>query len=218
VVSSPDHSDPPADGAPAGEGSGDPPGRRRAFVIAGTALAGLALVALLTIGLMNRDVESTIQDALSAGERPGAPALSLPVLSAGDGIGPVDATFDLAEARGRVVVLNFWASWCKPCEAEAPILEGIARGYRARGADVVVVGVDVEDLRASAERFIDRFDVSYPNVRDSGDATKLRFQVGQLPETFVIDAEGRIALKHIGQLTSPRQITNAVEQLLVEGR
>jgi cytochrome c biogenesis protein CcmG/thiol:disulfide interchange protein DsbE len=202
----------------AGPGDARPEGRRRrTAVIVASAAAALAVVALLVVGLMNQDVESTIQDALAEGERPDAPALRLPVLTAGDGVGPVGADLDLADLRGSVVVLNFWASWCPPCEAEAPLLEGVARGYRSRGDEVVVLGVDVEDLPDSARAFIERHDVTYPNVRDKSDDVKLRFQVGQLPETFVIDREGRIAVKHVGQLTSPAQLTTPVEQLLGEG-
>lgn len=209
----------PVDDTPGPPPAGEPPEgrRRRTAVIVATAAAVLAVVALLVVGLMNQGVESTIQDALAEGERPDAPALRLPVLTAGDGVGPVGAEFDLADLRGSVVVLNFWASWCPPCEAEAPLLEGVARGYRGRGEKVVVLGVDVEDLPDSARAFIARHEVSYPNVRDKGDDVKLRFQVGQLPETFVIDPDGRIAVKHIGQLTSPAQLTSPIEQLLGEG-
>jgi cytochrome c biogenesis protein CcmG/thiol:disulfide interchange protein DsbE len=192
-------------------------GRRRMIVIIASAVAVLAVVALLIVGLMNQGVDSTIQDALAEGERPEAPALQLPVLTAGDGVGPEGAEFDLEDLRGSVVVLNFWASWCPPCEAEAPLLEGVARGYRSRGDDVVVLGVDVEDLPDSAREFIERHSISYPNVRDKSDDVKLRYEVGQLPETFVIDQDGRIAVKHIGQLTSPAQLTTPIEQLLGEG-
>jgi|AutmiccommuBRH23_1029490.scaffolds.fasta_scaffold76090_2 cytochrome c biogenesis protein CcmG/thiol:disulfide interchange protein DsbE len=212
-MAEPVHDPPPPDpGAEPPDG-----GRRRTVVIVVSAVAVAAIVALLVVGLMNQGVESTIQDALAEGERPEAPALQLPVLTAGDGVGPVGSQFDLTDLRGSVVVLNFWASWCPPCEAEAPLLEGVARGYRSRGEEVVVLGVDVEDLADSAREFIARHEVSYPNVRDKGDDVKLRFEVGQLPETFVIDADGRIALKHIGQLTSPAQLTTPIEQLLAEG-
>lgn len=199
---------------------GEPPesgGRRRAITIAASALAAAAVVVLLAVGLMNQGVDSTIQDALAEGERPDAPDLELPVLHAGDGVGPAGARFDLESLRGSVVVLNFWATWCGPCEEEAPLLEGVARGYRDRpGDDVVVLGVDVEDLSADARDFIARHGISYPNVRDGGDSTKRSFEVGGLPETFVIDADGRIAVKHVGEITSARQLTNPIEQLLDE--
>lgn len=200
---------------PPGDGHASrPSGRRRGIIIAASAIAVIAVIAMLAVGLMNQGVSSDIQDALAAGDRPDAPHLELPILSTGDGVAPAGADLDLEELRGRVVVLNFWASWCPPCEAEAPLLEGVARGYRDRGEQVVVLGVDVEDLPASARKFIDKHGLTYPNVRDPSDATKLRYEVGSLPETFVIDPDGRIALKHIGQLTDPAQLTTAIDQLL----
>lgn len=200
---------PPDDGQEAGTRR-----RRRGIVIVSSATVVVAVIAMLAVGLMNQGVSSDIQDALAAGDRPQAPRLELPVLTAGDGVGPIGDDLDLEDLRGSVVVLNFWASWCPPCEAEAPLLEGVARGYRARGEKVVVLGVDVEDLPASALKFTEKHQLTYPNVRDPSDATKLRFEVGSLPETFVIDPDGNIALKKIGQLTDPAQLTTAIEQLL----
>ena len=122
----------------------------------------------------------------------------------------------LSDLRGQVVVLNFWASWCDTCKEEMPLLEGAARGYRARGDRVVVLGVNVQDLPNNARGFLKEYAVSYPNLRDKGDTTKLRYEVGGLPETFIIDQRGRIAVKQVGQLTDIAQISTPVDQLLKE--
>lgn len=200
--------------------SSDPPSptgrRRRAWVIGGTAAAILAVVVLLVVGLMHQGVGSTIQDALAAGDRPQAPDMDLPVFNAADGVGPEGASYDLRDLRGQVVVLNFWASWCDTCKEEMPLLEGAARGYRARGDRVVVLGVNVQDLPNNARGFLKEYAVSYPNLRDKGDTTKLRYEVGGLPETFIIDQRGRIAVKQVGQLTDIAQISTPVDQLLKE--
>jgi cytochrome c biogenesis protein CcmG/thiol:disulfide interchange protein DsbE len=188
--------------------------RRRTIgaAVGGVLVAGL--IALLVVGLVNRDVSTSIQDALDEGDRPDAPALELPVLLPGDGIGPAGARASLEDLRGRVVVLNFWASWCEPCEAEAPVLDEVAARYRGSG-EVLVLGVDVEDLREEALAFAGEFGISYPSLRDGGGGSRRAFEVGGLPETFVVDQEGRIALKLIGQVTRSEQLTTAIDQLRV---
>lgn len=206
------------DSAPATGGDGGAPrwDRRRTIgAVVGGALV-LAVVVLLVVGLMNKDLGTSIQDALEKGERPDAPVLTLPVLVAADGIGPEGAEVSTAELGDRIVVLNFWASWCAPCEAEAPVLEEVAERYR-EGGEVVVVGVDVQDLREKALEFIDETGVTYASLRDGTDGAQRAFQVPALPETFVIDTEGGIALKVAGQLTSAEQLTNAIDQIRAEG-
>lgn len=194
-----------------------PPGRgwdrRRTIgaVVGGVAVVGVIL--LLVVGLVNKDqLGTSIQDALAAGERPDAPEITLPVLSAGDGIGPAGEEVSLSDLRGRTVVLNFWASWCEPCEVEAPVLESVARRYRA-GGDVVVLGVDIQDLREEALDFISRNRLTYPSLRDGEDDAKNAYQVPALPETFLIDPQGRIALKVAGVIQRPEQLTTAIEQI-----
>jgi thiol-disulfide isomerase/thioredoxin len=187
--------------------------RRRAIgaIVGGVIVAGI--LTLLIVGLLNRDVGTSIQSALDEGERPEAPGFSLPVLLEGDGLGPAGAEVSLDSLRGRTVVLNFWASWCEPCEEETPILNGIAERYRSAGQDVVVVGVDVQDLRENALDFARRTGVAYPLLRDGTDGAMRAFEVPRLPESFVVDPSGRIALHVIGQLVDPAQITTAVDQL-----
>jgi len=144
----------------------------------------LALVALLAYGLSQNEPDRSVEDALARGELEQAPALELPKLSGGgDG--------SLAEYRGDVVVLNFWASWCEPCREESPLLERWHKRMDAKGG--TVLGVDVLDVTGDAQDFIDEYDLTYPMLKDKdGDALE-SFGVVAYPETFVIDAEGRIA-------------------------
>ena len=190
--------------------------RRTIGAIVGGVLV-LGVVALLAIGLLNKDIGTSIQDALNEGRRPDAPRISLPVLTSADGVGPVGATVALSGLRGRIVVVNFWASWCGPCEEEAPVLERVAARYRASG-EVTIVGVDVQDLREDALAFIGRNRLTYPSLRDGSDDARRAFQVGLIPESFVIDPQGRIALKIPGPVTDQRQLTNAIEQLRAQNR
>lgn len=186
--------------------------RRRTIgaVVGGVIVAGV--IALLVLGLANRDVGTSIQDALEEGERPEAPAFTAPVLIAADGVGPAGAEVALDDLRGRVVVLNFWASWCGPCENEAPILNQVAQQYRGRG-DVVVLGMDTQDLTDEALTFAEEFGITYPSLREGGDAIYRDYEARGVPETFVIDREGRIALKIVGEITDPAQLTTAIGQL-----
>jgi cytochrome c biogenesis protein CcmG/thiol:disulfide interchange protein DsbE len=144
----------------------------------------LALVALLAYGLAQNEPDRTVEEALQRGEREAAPALELPKLDGG-------GTGSLADYRGRVVVLNFWASWCEPCREESPMLERWHGRMSKRGG--TVLGVDILDVTADAQEFIEKFGLTYPMLKDKdGDALE-SFGVVAYPETFVIDPEGRIA-------------------------
>jgi cytochrome c biogenesis protein CcmG, thiol:disulfide interchange protein DsbE len=186
--------------------------RRRTVAAIGGGAVVAGVIALLVVGLVNRDVGTSIQDALEEGERPEAPAFTAPVLLPGDGIGPEGADVSLDDLRGRTVVLNFWASWCEPCEGEAPILDEVAARYRGSG-DAVVLGLDVQDLTDEALAFAREFGISYPSLREAGDDAYRAYELTGVPETFVIDPDGRIALKLAGPVTDPAQLTTAIDQL-----
>ncbi len=104
----------------------------------------------------------------------------------------------LEELRGQVVFLNFWASWCPPCRAEARTLEAAWQKYQER--DVVFVGVNIQDTEEAARGFLQEFGITYPNGRDGAGKIAIDYGVWGLPETFIIDRDGRITYKHIGLL------------------
>ena len=110
------------------------------------------------------------------------------------------APMTLAALRGKVVVLNFWASWCYPaCYEEAPVLE---RGWRAyRDRDVVVLGVDIQDKDEAALAFIRNFSLTFRNSPDRGGKVSVDYGIYGVPETFFIDRNGRIHRKHVGAVT-----------------
>lgn len=109
-------------------------------------------------------------------------------------------TLDTATLRGRVAVLNFWASWCIPdCSDEAPDLQRVWEQYRNRG--VVIVGVDIQDHAAAAQAFISRFAQTFPNGMDQTGKISIDYGVYGVPETFVIDQRGRIVFKQAGAIT-----------------
>lgn len=104
----------------------------------------------------------------------------------------------LEESRGKVVFLNFWASWCPPCRAEARDLE--AAWQKFKDEDVVFLGIDIQDTEAAARDFIQEFSITYPNGRDASGKIAIDYGVWGIPETFFIDPTGRITYKHVGSL------------------
>jgi thiol-disulfide isomerase/thioredoxin len=172
------------------------------------ALAGVvALVALLAYGLVSKGDQSTIDAQLRAGKRPAAPDVSLQQLDGGAG------NVKLASYKGKVVVLNFWASWCTPCRTESPLLERWQRKLSDSGA--TVVGVDVLDVEGDARAFIKEFKLSYPQLRDADGQYLGDFDVVQYPETVVLDREGRIAATRRGPVDD-RFFTDEVVPLTKE--
>lgn len=127
-------------------------------------------------------------------------------------------TFDnrqvsLKELRGKVVVLNFWASWCQPCRLEAAYLEQIWRKYKDKG--VVLIGVNYVDTEANALAYLQEFDITYPNGPDLGTRLSQAYRIKGVPETFYIAKNGELRGLKIGPLESP-ELEQKIEELLLE--
>lgn len=174
------------------------------------AVLSLAIVALLIYGITAKGGDTTISEAIRKGEAPQAPGatMALPNLDGG-------GTTTLASLRGKVVVLNFWASWCPPCEAEAPFLQK-AQNRLAKSGDGTVLGATYNDTIADTRAFMREHKLSYPNVRDVGTKLAAKYGTIQLPETFVIDAKGRIVAVSKGQLDQAF-LDNAVAKAKASG-
>lgn len=124
--------------------------------------------------------------------------------------------FALADLRGKVVVLNAWASWCPPCRSEMPAFVDLAGS--ADPADVAVIGLNVGDDPTAAQEFIDEMRMTFPNVADP-EGTILAGVPGvppkSLPSTVILDRDGRIATRIIGP-TDPIGLANALGQVLAK--
>lgn len=108
-------------------------------------------------------------------------------------------TWRLSDQRGKTVVINFWASWCQPCRAEAGVLAQAARDYATR--NIVLVGMNVWDNDSSARAFLDEFGIAYPNGTDESKRAAVSYGVVGIPETFVVNPRGEIVGRWIGPIT-----------------
>jgi cytochrome c biogenesis protein CcmG/thiol:disulfide interchange protein DsbE len=151
----------------------------------------LALLALLAYGIAQNRTGQSIDSQLAAGKRPNPPSLALPPLGGG-------APVSIASYRGKVVVLNFWASWCPPCKGEAPVLSRWQPRLKARNG--TIVGVDVLDVSSDAERFAREHKLDFPHLRDEDGSRLKSFEVVGYPETIVLDRRGRIAATSRGAI------------------
>ena len=141
-------------------------------------LAVCAVVGLLAFGLLSKgEAKIAVGDPV--------PDRELPVLG-GEGNGSI------ADYRGRWVLVNLWASWCPPCREETPALSRFAREYRKRG--LTVLGIDVQDNSDDALAFLREFGVRYPQLRSVGDERSDAFGSTGVPENFLVDPHGRLAL------------------------
>jgi cytochrome c biogenesis protein CcmG, thiol:disulfide interchange protein DsbE len=181
--------------------------RRARLAAQGVAIGLVALLFILLAWSLLTDEGGSLAAAANRGERPEAPDFTLERLDE-------EGELRLSSLRGKVVVVNFWASWCIPCRDEAPLLEQVWQDHRDRG--LVMVGVDWQDFRADARRFADRFGITFPIVYDGPGDTGDPYGLTGLPETFVVDRDGRVVAAFVGPVdgdVEPRFVAAVQEAL-----
>jgi cytochrome c biogenesis protein CcmG/thiol:disulfide interchange protein DsbE len=146
-------------------------------------IAAALLIGLLTYGVAHKGTDTTLDQALVDGKKVDAPTAELPRLR-----GAGDAS--LKDYRGKVVVMNFWASWCDPCVKELPLLERAHQQLQRHNA--TVLGINIQDAPEDAMAFVNRFKLTYPSLRDVDRKFARRYGTNGYPETFVIDRDGQV--------------------------
>jgi cytochrome c biogenesis protein CcmG/thiol:disulfide interchange protein DsbE len=180
--------------------------RRVKIVLQAAAVLAVGLlVGLLAWQVARTDKGRALGSKVSAGQRPAAPVFELDRL---DGEGKVS----LASLRGKVVVLNFWASWCAPCKDEVPELEAASRRWRDQG--VVVVGISLQDLDSDARRFVERYGLTYLILRDKGNWTWGHYGLRGLPETWFVDRDGLLVGEHVEGPVTPAELDQNIRVAL----
>jgi cytochrome c biogenesis protein CcmG/thiol:disulfide interchange protein DsbE len=178
--------------------------RRLKLVGQGVAIGLVAsLLGLLAWKVTHDDAENPAA-AFQRGERPVAYDFNLARMNA-------DGKLRLSSLRGNIVVVNFWAAWCDPCRKEMPRLEEAWRRYRNQG--VVFVGVNTTDFSGDAQRFLRRYRVSFPVVRDGNGRVLARYGGLPIPWTYFVGRDGRVVGFIRGEVTQSA-LEDGLEQAL----
>ncbi len=142
-----------------------------------------------------------------------------PPIQVGDRVPPFSlTTFDgqqinLDDLKGKVVMVNFWASWCKPCEQEAAEMQTVWLNNKANN-NVVFLGVDWVDTEVPARQYLTKFNITYPNGPDLRTTVSQLFRIKGVPETYFIGKDGRLADFQIGPFTSVEELQAKLDKLL----
>lgn len=167
----------------------------------GRIAAWIGLIALLVVVAMV--LLRKQQGPVAIGQKP--PSFTLTTFD-GQKIGP-------AEMAGKVILVNFWASWCKPCEQEAPYLEAAWQYYKPRG-DVLFLGIAWTDTESASLAFMKKFSVTYPNGPDIGTVISQAYRTTGVPETYIIDKTDKLASVKLSPYTSTAEIKSVIDPLL----
>jgi cytochrome c biogenesis protein CcmG/thiol:disulfide interchange protein DsbE len=183
-----------------------------AILIAAAVLAVLALMAY-GLSIQGRTTIGGVPVRNSFGEVSVTPKAAQPF--ALGLLAPTPGAFTLADQQGKVVLVDFWASWCQPCRDEAPALQRVYQNYHTRG--VAFIGIDVFDQNDDALAYIRQFGLTYPTATDPGGEVAIEYGLAGVPEKFLIDKQGRLVRRFVGPMTEDTLRGLLDEQLAAQG-
>jgi thiol-disulfide isomerase/thioredoxin len=188
----------------------------RRWPVVGLVLAALVLFVLVAGVLrVQRQVEATGTAGFTVADQQAVEAdVAHRVVEFNGNLLADGSPWSSTSARGSVLVVNFWASWCGPCRAEQPELNRVARAYRGRG--VRFIGINVRDSRGAAQSYSEEFQIPYPSLYDQAALTAVRLQAVALPSTFILDRDGVVAYRLTGK-TTVEILSARLDKLLGQG-
>ncbi len=183
------------------------PAKRRGIPLWAQVIIWGVLVGILILVAVS--LKRTQQGTVQPGDQ--IPAFTMPLFSGYELNG--SSQVNLADLRGKVVMINFWASWCKPCEQEAADLREAWAYYKDSGK-VVFLGVDYVDTEPEARAYLQKFGITYANGPDMGTKVSQLFRIKGVPETYFLDQQGVLRHVQVGPFTSVDDIKAVVDPML----
>ncbi len=179
--------------------------RRKMLLFCAVSLFNVGLLAFLVTQLLTPAFKTT-PDPLVGHT---APDFSLTALGPSTG----KSALSLADFKGKAVVLNFWASWCAPCQEELPLLENTWKRMQAQGKDVIFLGIDFQESNSAATSFLQQNNITYQAVLDANGSVASKYGITSLPDTIFIDRNGMVKSKVLQQLT-PQALASNLQLIL----
>jgi len=179
--------------------------RRKMLLFCVVSLFNVGLLAFLVTQLLT-PVFKTTPDPLVGHP---APNFSLAMLGPTTG----KSALSLADFKGKAVVLNFWASWCAPCQEELPLLESTWKRMQAQGKNVIFLGIDFQESNSAATSFLQQNNITYQAVLDTNGSAASKYGITSLPDTIFIDRNGLVKSKVLQQLT-PQALASNLQLIL----
>ena len=174
------------------------PATRKRFPVAIAVIAGAVLVGLIVLFALQ--MKNARQDTLEIGSD--IPDFTVTTFSG--------ETYQVSQLRGKIILLNFWSSWCASCDEEGAALEEVWQEVKDDG-EIVFLGVNYVDTEKDSLAFLERYGITFPNGPDMGSRISRMFKVEAVPESYIIGRDGRLVAIQIGPFQSAEEIRAALD-------